>query len=108
MNFTRDCSLVLYKQLIQTGSPLLLIPVSSVLGFPLYEDTANGRAATHQLYSFAIEFGLAPMCWGAPGQARLRQGENVTLCLGSVGILVKLSLLNPLNLMIRAIFTNDV
>ena len=49
---------MLYKQLIQTGSVLLLLPLSSVLGFPLYEDTANGRAATHQLYSFAIEFGL--------------------------------------------------
>ena len=40
---------------------LQLLPLSSVLGFPLYEDTANGRAATHQLYSFAIEFGLAPI-----------------------------------------------
>ena len=49
---------MLYKQLIQTGSVLLLLPLSSVLGFPLYKDTANGRAATHQLYSFAIEFGL--------------------------------------------------
>ena len=33
-------------------------PIFSVLGFPLYEDTANGRAATHQLYSFAIEVWL--------------------------------------------------
>ena len=39
----------------QTGSVLLLLLFSSVLGFPLYEDTANGRATTHQLYSFAIE-----------------------------------------------------
>ena len=38
-----------------TGSVLLLLPLSSVLGFPLYEDTANGRAATHKLYSFTIE-----------------------------------------------------
>ena len=45
-SFTHDCTLVLFKQLIQTGS---------VLGFPLYKDTGNGRAATHQLYSFAIE-----------------------------------------------------
>ena len=52
---------MLYKQLIQTGSVLLLLLLSSVPGFPLYEDTANGRAATQQLYSFAIEFGLAPM-----------------------------------------------
>ena len=55
INFTHDYTLVLYKQLMQTGSVLLLLPLSSVLGFPLYEDTANGRAATHQLYSFAIE-----------------------------------------------------
>ena len=58
INFTHDCTLVLYKQLIQTGSVLLLLPLSSVLGFPLYEDTANGRAATHQLYSLAIEVGF--------------------------------------------------
>ena len=32
-----------------------------VLGVPLYEDTADGRAATPRLYSFVIEFGLAPM-----------------------------------------------
>ena len=42
-------------QLIQTGSVLLLLPLSSVLRLPLYEDTANGRAAKHQLYSFAID-----------------------------------------------------
>ena len=46
---------MLYKQLFQTGSVLLLLPLSSVLGFPLYKDTVIGRAATHQLYSFAIE-----------------------------------------------------
>ena len=55
-------TLVLYFQLIQTGSVLLVLRLSSVLGFPLYKDTANGRDATHQLYSFAIEFGLAPAC----------------------------------------------
>ena len=33
----------------------------TVLGFTLYEDTANGRAATHQLYGFAIEVWYAPM-----------------------------------------------
>ena len=53
--------LVLYKQLIQTGSLLLLLPLSAVLGFPLYEDTANRRAARHQLYSLAIEVWYAPM-----------------------------------------------
>ena len=40
---------------------LLLLLLSSVLGFPLYKDTINVRAATHQLFSFAIKFGLAPM-----------------------------------------------
>ena len=57
IHFTHDydCTLVLYHQLIQTGSVLLLLPLSSMLGFPIYEDTADGRAATHQLYSFAIE-----------------------------------------------------
>ena len=46
---------MLYKQLIQTDSVLLLLPLSSVLGFFLFEDTYNGRATKHQLYSFAIE-----------------------------------------------------
>ena len=55
---TLDCTLALYFQLIQTGSVLQLLLLSSGLGFPLYEDTANGRATTHQLYSFAIELGL--------------------------------------------------
>ena len=41
---------------------LLLLLLSSVLGFPLYDDTANGRAATHQLYSFVIE-----VCFGSNG-----------------------------------------
>ena len=51
---TLDCTLVLYFQPIQTGSVLLLLPLSFVLAFPLYKDTANGRAPTFQLYSFAI------------------------------------------------------
>ena len=63
MHFTHDCTLVLYTQLIQTGSVLMLLPFSTELGFTLHRDTANGRAATHQLYSFAIEFGLAPMLY---------------------------------------------
>ena len=57
-HFTHDCTLVLYKQLIQTGSVLGVLLLSSVLGFPLYEDTADGRAAIHQLYSFAIDVGF--------------------------------------------------
>ena len=44
---------MVYKQLIQTG--LVLLPLSSLLGIHLYKDTANGRAASHQLYSFAID-----------------------------------------------------
>ena len=55
--FTHDCTLALYKPLIRSGFVLLLL-LSSVLGFPLYKDTANGRAATHQLYSFAIDVGF--------------------------------------------------
>ena len=55
IHFTHDCKVVLYKQLIQTCSVLLLLPLSFMLGFPLYEETGNGRAATHQPYSFAIE-----------------------------------------------------
>ena len=59
--FTNDCTLVLYKQLIPTGFVLLLLPLSSVLGFPLYKNKDNGRAATHQLYSFAIWVWFRPM-----------------------------------------------
>ena len=43
------------------GVLLLLLLFHTVLGFTLYEDTANGRAATHQLYGFAIEVWYAPM-----------------------------------------------
>ena len=49
----------IYAEAVKLVSKLL--PYSSEQGFPLYEYTADGRAATHQLYSFAIEFGLAPM-----------------------------------------------
>ena len=37
---------------------LLLLRLYSVQGFPLYEDTDFRRAATHQLYCFAIEVGF--------------------------------------------------
>ena len=60
-SFTHDFSLVLYKQLIKSGYVLQLLPFSSVLGFSLYEDIDDGRAATHHLYSFAIEVWYAPM-----------------------------------------------
>ena len=40
---------------------VMLLPHSGVLGFPLYEDTENETAATHHLYSFAIEVWFAPM-----------------------------------------------
>ena len=66
IELAHDCTLVLYKQLIKTGFVLQLLPKFSVLGFPLYEYTANGRAATHQLYSFAIEVGFAPMTEAPP------------------------------------------
>ena len=29
--------------------------MNAVLGYPLYEDTANDKASTHELYSFGIE-----------------------------------------------------
>ena len=61
IHFTHDCTLVLYKQLIKTGSVLLLLPLSSVLGFPFYKDTCHGRAAKHQLYIIAIEALHAPI-----------------------------------------------
>ena len=52
----------LYTCAVQTADPNWLcngvLLLSSVLGFPLYEGTADGRAATHQLYSFAIDVGL--------------------------------------------------
>ena len=44
------CTLVFYSQLITTGFMLLLLTFSNVLGFKLYEDRGNGRAAPHQLY----------------------------------------------------------
>ena len=59
IHFTHDCIIVLSAQLIQTGSVLVLLPFSTVLGFTLYENTGNGRAATHQLYSSAIEIWYA-------------------------------------------------
>ena len=45
-SFIHDCTLVLCMQLIQTGSLLLMLPLSSVLGFLLYADTDNERAVT--------------------------------------------------------------
>ena len=45
---------------------LLYLRLNSVQGFPLYEDTDFRRAATHQLYFFAIEVGFganAPVCY---------------------------------------------
>ena len=47
--FTYDCTLLLYEQLIHTGSVLLLLLHSSVLGFPLYKDTANGSRQAQTL-----------------------------------------------------------
>ena len=55
IDFPHGCTLVLYMQLIQTGSMLLLLPFHTVLGITLYEDTGNRRAATHQPLSSNIE-----------------------------------------------------
>ena len=45
----------------QTGSVLLFLPFFTVLGFKLYNDTGDGRAATHQLFSSTKEFWYTPM-----------------------------------------------
>ena len=53
----------------------MLLPFSTGLGFTLDEVTANGRATTHHLYSFAIEIGFAPMAAGSlrdPPQRRVQ------------------------------------
>ena len=42
-------TIVLYEQLIQTGSVLLLLPFSTVVDFTLYKDIGDGKATTHQL-----------------------------------------------------------
>ena len=59
IHFTHGCPLELYTQLIQTGSVLLLLPISTMLGFTLYEDE-SGHTPTLQLRS-AIEAWYAPM-----------------------------------------------
>ena len=51
IELAHDCTLVLYKQLIQTGSVLQLLQKFSVLGFPLYEDTADDTIAVQALLS---------------------------------------------------------
>ena len=56
---------MLYAQQIKTSSVLLLLTLSTVLGFTLYKDTVNGRTATYQLYSFAIDVWYALMPPGA-------------------------------------------
>ena len=61
IHFNHDCRLALYAKLIQTGSVLLLLPFCTWLSFTLYEDTDDGKAATHQLYSLAIEVWYALM-----------------------------------------------
>ena len=47
IHFTHDCTVVWFEQLIQTASVILLLPFSSVLGFTIYKDRGDGRAATH-------------------------------------------------------------
>ena len=60
---TVQCTLVLYMKLIKTDSVLILLLISSVMGWTLSKDTANGRATTHQLYISAIEVWDAPILW---------------------------------------------
>ena len=40
--------------MIQTDSVVRLLPFSDKLGFTLYKDTGDGRAAIHQLYIYAM------------------------------------------------------
>ena len=53
INFA-NVHLVLYKQLIQTGSVLLLLILSSVLRFPLYEETGNGSIPGHRAHTQCV------------------------------------------------------
>jgi hypothetical protein len=64
--FTYDCTHLLYEQLIHTGSVLLLLLHSSVLGSPLYKDTANGsrQAQNSFIYTFPREFNFHQ--WSLP------------------------------------------
>ena len=56
IDFIHDCTLILYKQLIQAGFGSLRL--YSVPGLPLCKDTDLRRATAHQLYCFAIEAGF--------------------------------------------------
>ena len=58
---TYNRTFVLYAHLIQTGSVMLLLLFSTLLGIKLYEDTGNGRAATDHLYNSALEVWFAQM-----------------------------------------------
>ena len=60
-----------------------MLKLSSVLGFPLYKDTTDGRAATQQVYSFAID-----VWFGANGSTRLGEPPPVNLLSWSRGGLV--------------------
>ena len=61
IHFTHDCTFLMYTQLVENGSGLMLLPFSTLLGIPLFWDTGQGRAATHQLYSSAIQVWYAPL-----------------------------------------------
>ena len=56
---TNVCTLALYKQLFLTGSVLLLLSLSTVLGFPLYEDTVMGGSSLTSFIALLRKFGLA-------------------------------------------------
>ena len=45
--FIHDCTLVLYAQMIKTGSVLLQVLFSTVLDFTLYNDTGD---SPHTIY----------------------------------------------------------
>ena len=62
----------------------MLLPFSTVLGFTLYKDTGDGRAATHQRISSTIEVWYAPMAATAlvAGLGTWRVEKGYRICIG--------------------------
>ena len=75
---TNVCTLALYKQLFLTDSVLLLLSLSTVLGFPLYEDTVMGGSFLTSFIALLRKFGLARIkfFWWA---SLVKQGSNKIL-----------------------------
>ena len=71
-----------YTCVVQTGDPnwfcAAVSPSIFCAGFPFYKVTDKGRAATHQLYSFDIEVGFAPMEATALGDFDCYSSNRIT------------------------------